>query len=253
MSPESARRAEAAGYTKAKVFHDGLPVWKKGGNLIVSEPEALKFLVEKDIAHVLVDYRDIAAAEKGFIPGAVSIPAAELTQSKDKFPADKSAPIVLYGENIDQDAFKTVRGWGYKDSSVLNGGIAAWTRDGGKLEKGKLGVVISYVPKPRPGEITIEEFKAIAEKGSPTIIILDVRDTDEAMIGMIKGAINIPAGQITSRLQDLPKDKEIITHCVTGLRAESAYDELKAAGYKVRFLNALIQIDSDGRYEITKK
>lgn len=253
MSPDSARRAEAAGYTKVKVFHDGLPVWKKGGNLIVSEPAALKVLMEKEIAHVLIDLRDVSAAEKGFIPGAVSIPATELAQAKDRFPADKSAPVVLYGENVDANAFKTVRGWGYKDSSVLDGGISAWTKDGGRLEKGKPGVVISYIPKPRPGEISIEEFKAIAEKGSPGIIILDVRDTDEAMTGMIKGAVNIPAGEIAGRIKELPKDKEIVTHCVTGLRAESAYDELKAAGYKVRYLNALIQIDNDGRYEITKK
>jgi len=65
--------------------------------------------------------------------------------------------------------------------------------------------------------------------------------------------MNIPAGEIASRLKELPKDREIITHCQTGLRAESAYDELKEAGYKVRFLNALIQIDKDGKYEITKK
>ena len=85
------------------------------------------------------------------------------------------------------------------------------------------------------------------------MLILDVRDTDEAMNGMLAGAINIPAGDMTKRLKDLPKDREIITYCNTGLRAESAYEDLKQAGYKVRFLNALIQIDRDGKYEITKK
>ena len=104
-----------------------------------------------------------------------------------------------------------------------------------------------------PGEISIVEFKAPAETGAQDKIILDVRDADEAMYGMLKGAINIPAGQIKDRLSEIPKDKEIITYCITGLRAESAYDDLKEAGYKVRFLNALIQIDKDGKYEITKK
>jgi rhodanese-related sulfurtransferase len=131
--------------------------------------------------------------------------------------------------------------------------VAAWTKDGGAVQTGTLSSVISYVPKPRPGEISIEEFKAIAEKGSPDKVILDARDIDEAMNGMIKGAINVPAGQIKEKLKDIPKNKEIITHCVTGLRAESAYDDLKEAGYKTRFLNALIQIDKDGKYEITKK
>jgi len=230
-----------------------MPAWKKAGNLIVSEPPALKDFISKDIAHVLVDLRETEAAKKGFISGAVSLPVKELASAKERFPADKSAPIILYGDAVDGDAFKTVRGWGYKDASVLNGGISAWTASNGKLQQGELATIVSYVPKPRPGEISIEEFKAITEKGSPDKLILDVRDTDEAMHGMLKDAINIPSGQIKDRLSEIPKDKEIITYCITGLRAESAYDDLKEAGYKVRFLNALIQIDKDGKYEISKK
>jgi rhodanese-related sulfurtransferase len=118
---------------------------------------------------------------------------------------------------------------------------------------GDPNTVISYVLKPRPGEISIEEFKMIAENGAPDKVILDVRDVDEAMNGMLKGAINIPAGRIKERLADLPKDKEIITHCTTGIRAEMAYDDLRENGIKTRFLNAVIQVDKDGNYEITKK
>ena len=230
-----------------------MPVWKKAGNLIVSETKALKDFIEKDIAHVLVDLGDAKAAQKGFIKGAVSIPAKDLQAAKDRFPADKSAPIILYSEKEDAVAYKTVSSWGYKNVSVLSGGIEAWKKDGGKLEKGKLTTTVSYVPKPRPGEIAIEDFKALAEKIPSDKIILDVRDKDEAMNGMIIGAINIPAGEIKDRLKELPKDKELITHCTTGIRAESAYDDLKEAGYKVRFLNAIIQVDNDGKYEITKK
>lgn len=230
-----------------------MPVWKKAGNLIVSETKALKDFMEKDMAYVLVDLRDVKTAQKGFIKGAVSIPAKDLESSKDKFPADKSAPIILYSAKEDAAQYKVVSDWGYKNVSVLSGGIETWKKDGGKLEKGKLTTIVSYVPKPRPGEITIEEFKALAEKIPADKIIIDVRDKDEAMNGMIKGAINIPAGEIRDRLNELPKDKELITHCVTGIRAEAAYEDLKEAGYKVRFLNAIIQIDNDGKYEITKK
>jgi len=253
MSPESARRAEAEGYTKVKVFHDGLPAWKKAGNLVVSEPAALKELMGKDIAHVLIDLRDAKEAEKGFIPGAVSIPASDLAGAKDRFPGDKSAPIILYADRSDEEAFKTVRTWGYANTTLLSGGITAWIKDGGRTETGKLAAAISYVPKPRPGEIAIEEFKVIAEKASPDKIILDVRESDEAAYGMIKGAINMPDSTITNRLNELPKDKEIIAYCATGIRAENVFEELKKAGFKTRFLNAVIQIDKDGKYEITKK
>lgn len=230
-----------------------MPAWKKAGNLVLSEPAYLKDLIEKDIAHVVIDLRSPAEARKGSIPGAVSIPMSELAAAKERFPADKSAPIILYSDNMNEEAFKTVRGWGYRETTLLRGGFEAWKQMGGKISAGDLKTAISYVPKPRPGEISIEEFKMIAENGSADKVILDVRDTDEAMNGMLKDAINIPAGQIKNRLAELPKDKEIITHCTTGIRAEMAYDDLKENGVKARFLNAVIQVDKDGKYEITKK
>lgn len=253
MSPESARRAESLGYTNVKVFHDGMPTWKKGGNIIVSEAASLKDLIEKDMSFVLIDLREVRDAANGFIQGAVSLPSRELSASKDKFPADLSAPIVLYSDKNTEEAFKQVRSWGFKETSVLNGGIDSWKKAGNKLTTGKLNKDIVYVPKPRPGEIAIEEFKSIAEKGASGKLILDVREEDEAMHGMLKGAVNIPGEKLAGRIKELPKDKEIITHCATGIRAESAYDILKTNGYKARFLNAVIQIDKDGKYEITKK
>lgn len=254
LSPDSARRAEAAGYTNVKIFHDGMPAWKKGENLIVSEPDALKDLIAKDISHVLVDLRPAAEAKKGHIQGAFSVPMADLAAAKDRFPADKSAPIILYADAVNAEAFATVRGWGYKDTTVLNGGIGAWQKAGGTLAEGDLPTAITYVWKPRPGEVVIDDFKNYVEKNDPSVLILDVRDGYEAMNGMLKGAKNIPAGEIKDRAKELPKDKLIVTHCVTGIRAESAYEELKELGFKnIKFLNAVIQIDSDGKYEITKK
>jgi len=220
---------------------------------VLSEPSYLKDLIEKDIAHVVIDLRSPEEARKGFIPGAVNIPMTELAAAKERFPADKSAPIILYSDNMNDEAFKTVRGWGYRETTLLSGGLEAWKQVKGKIAAGDLSTVISYVPKPRPGEISIEEFKMIAENGSPDKVILDVRDIDEAMNGMLKEAINIPAGQIKARLAELPKGKEIITHCTTGIRAEMAYDDLRENGINARFLNAVIQVDKDGKYEITKK
>lgn len=253
LSPESARRAEAMGYTNVKIFHDGMPAWKKGGLLILSQTASLKGLIEKDISHVLIDLRSVEEAKAGHIKGAVSVPAKELAGAKDRFPADKSAMIILYSENENADAFKTVREWGYKDTSVLYGGIGTWKKAGNQLVQGEPETKIVYVYKPRPGEIAIEEFKTIAETATPGKLIVDVREEDEAMHGMLKGALNIPVGKIEEKIAQLPKDREILVHCVTGIRAEMAYDKLKAAGYKTRFLNAVIQIDKDGKYEITKK
>jgi rhodanese-related sulfurtransferase len=51
----------------------------------------------------------------------------------------------------------------------------------------------------------------------------------------------------------LPKDKRIIAHCSTGIRAEMAYHKLKDAGYKAGFLNAEIEIAKSGAFKVTPK
>ena len=47
---------------------------------------------------------------------------------------------------------------------------------------------------------------------------------------------------------EVPKDKEIITHCRTGLRAEMAYSILRNGGYKARFLNDKVAIIENNHY-----
>lgn len=230
-----------------------MPEWKKAGKLVLSTVNFVKDNMDKDIPQVIIDLRTSEEVSKGFIPGAVSIPSDRIANMKDRFPADKKAPIVLYSSDTSSavEAFRIVRGWGYSNASVLEGGIEAWKNAGFSLAQGKPAETIVYVPKPRPGEIPLEEFKAIVEALPPDKFILDVRDEDEAMQGMLKGARNIPTQDIQARLSEIPKDKEIITHCSTGVRAEMAYHILKEAGYRVRFLNANIKIDKDGKYEIS--
>jgi rhodanese-related sulfurtransferase len=67
-------------------------------------------------------------------------------------------------------------------------------------------------------------------------VVLDVRSAVETADGKIEWAINIPLDDLQSRMSDLPKDKEIIIHCGSGMRAQMAYNVLQNAGYQSRFL-----------------
>ncbi len=255
LSLLSASRAEKSGYTKVKIFTDGLYGWKKAGKLVVSSAQYYMDYLEKGIPVVLVDLRTIDEARRGHIIGAVSIPGKDIPNSKDRFPSDKAAPIILYDNDTKgaSDDFFNVRGWGYINVSVLEGGFEEWKRFGGLVINGDVTTKIVYLQKLRPGEISVEEFRRTVEAPAPDRLILDVRDGEEAMQGMLRGALNVPGEDIKGRLMDIPKNKEIITYSATGIRAEAAYHILKEAGYRVRFLNANIRIDKDGKFTISKE
>lgn len=64
-------------------------------------------------------------------------------------------------------------------------------------------------------------------------LLLDVRNPGELKNnGFIKGAINIPVDSLRDRIDELPKDKEIIICCQVGLRGNVAYRQLVHNGYK---------------------
>jgi len=250
-------KAEKLGYTLVKSFPDGLNDWKRAGSLVLSSVQSLRVYLEKEIPLVLVDLRPVDEARKGHIIDAVSIPGHDIPTAKDKFPSDKSVLIMLYANDTKSatDDYMYVRGWGYTNTSVLEGGFEEWKRSGGLVVSGDVATRITYVPKLRPGEISVEEFKRIAEAPLPDkLILLDGRDEDEAAQGMLKRALNVPSWDIQNKLNEIPRDKEIIVYCSTGVRAEITYHLLKEFGYnKVRFLNANIRIDRDGKYAIMKE
>lgn len=62
-------------------------------------------------------------------------------------------------------------------------------------------------------------------------LVLDVRQPEEFRTGHIIGAKLIPLGELGRRLNELPKDKEIVCVCASGSRSSSATKMLLGAGY----------------------
>ena len=59
--------------------------------------------------------------------------------------------------------------------------------------------------------VTIEEMEAMVKDG--TAVVIDVRNQAAYDQGHIPGARLIPAGEIQNHLNELPRDKMIITYC----------------------------------------
>jgi rhodanese-related sulfurtransferase len=255
MSPNSLRKAEALGYTNVKVYREGYPEWQERNIGVIAAPYLKEAWIDKGIPHVLVDARPASTAAEGAIPGAVSIPPSKVLDAVAALPAAKlKAPIMVYdvdGGNSALQVARVIKASGQPNVTVIGGGYDAWVGAKGKVVTGALPTKVAYVPKPRPGSLPNAEFEQLAKATPPNVIILDVRNQDEANAGMIKGAILIPDEELAARIGELPKGKKIVTHCSTGVRAEMAYHKLKAAGYDVAFVYAVVDVKKNGTFTVT--
>ena len=59
--------------------------------------------------------------------------------------------------------------------------------------------------------ITIDEFDALVKSGQAYVV--DVRNQASYDIGHIPGSHLIPAGEIANHVNELPRDKTIVTYC----------------------------------------
>ena len=71
----------------------------------------------------------------------------------------------------------------------------------------------------------------------PDQAVLDVRDAQEVELGRIPGALHIPVNELRPRMQELPKDKELLVYCKVGLRGYLACRILSQNGFKCRNLS----------------
>ena len=232
-----------------------MPEWNKRNFSVLNAQSLKEGWLDKDLSFVLLDVRPEKEAKAGFIKGAVSIPEKSIDKALKSFPSkDLKPPIVVYDARGDgaaeKVAMKLVKA-GYPGPRVLTGGFAGWQAAKYAIETGTPATKVAYVPKPKAGSIPATEFQAFAKGVPADVQIVDVREEDEIYnTGMIKAALNIPAGEIASRLAEIPKDKTIVMHCSTGARAEMAYNVLKDKGYKVRFLDATVTNKQDGSFEV---
>jgi NADPH-dependent 2,4-dienoyl-CoA reductase/sulfur reductase-like enzyme/rhodanese-related sulfurtransferase len=77
------------------------------------------------------------------------------------------------------------------------------------------------------GDLPLSHWNAIAGG-----FLLDVREPAELAVENVPGALNIPIGQLRSRLGELPRDQQILVICRSGQRAYYATRILVQNGFK---------------------
>ncbi len=71
----------------------------------------------------------------------------------------------------------------------------------------------------------------VAAKLQAGATVLDVRTQAEFRGGSYQGAINVPLGELSSKLGRIPKDRPVVVYCASGSRSAMAARILRKAGY----------------------
>ena len=78
-------------------------------------------------------------------------------------------------------------------------------------------------------------------------IMIDVREPEELAEQKVPGTIDIPLGELESRLAEIPNDKPVLVLCRSGNRARPAAELLAASGYDASVVDGgIIAWDASG-------
>jgi rhodanese-related sulfurtransferase len=82
-------------------------------------------------------------------------------------------------------------------------------------------------------EIDSQKAQALLEgPDGPSMVVLDVRTTEEVEGGHIPGMLWIPVDQIEQRYREVPRNKKVLVFCAAGGRSAAACDFLSTRGYE---------------------
>ena len=86
---------------------------------------------------------------------------------------------------------------------------------------------------PSPFEVQVEPGAILKRiDAGESFTFVDVRQSAElAATGMIEGALHIPTQDLPRRVDELPKDAEIVLYCAAGVRSHDAAMFLREKGY----------------------
>ena len=78
-------------------------------------------------------------------------------------------------------------------------------------------------------QVHVSEVRGLVESGA---YIVDVRTPGEYAAGHLKGAVNIPLGELRQRAGEIPKDRPVYLHCRTSQRSYNGIMALKGRGFE---------------------
>lgn len=267
LSHNSAKKAEALGYTNVKVYTNGYPEWVAKGEVGAVAGAYIKKLIDEKASYMLVDSRPKRVVDKdGMIPTALHISDSEFDKHTDKLPADKATELIFYCGGLEcvlsRNSAEKARKLGYTNVKTYALGHPDWLKLYGApkaavapaASAGSAKASVKIETGKEKGSISTEWFERTMKEDPGALVVIDIRDAKEYAAGTIKGAVNIPIAELTQKIASLPADRAIVFICSTGARSGEAYDTamLLRSDLNAYFLDAKVSYAGDGTFAILR-
>jgi phage shock protein E len=82
-----------------------------------------------------------------------------------------------------------------------------------------------------PVNVNSREAQALLSKNGK-VVLLDVRTPDEYRQAHLKGSLLISLGELSRRVQEIPRDRPVLIYCAVGARSSTAASFLSSRGYR---------------------
>lgn len=113
----------------------------------------------------------------------------------------------------------------------MTGGIK-----GSGVELSEYGRRKFFLPRPIPPwmvrEIDPTELARKLKTAPEKVVLLDVREPYERELAVIEPSLHIPMGEIPTRTDEIPRDRELIVYCHGGGRSLMVASFLEDQGFK---------------------
>jgi rhodanese-related sulfurtransferase len=191
-------------------------------------PASLKSLLEGKTPFALIDVREAGEYNSSHIPGSSLIARRQLELVVAQAVPFKGTPVVVCDDDGRRAALAagTLERLGYRQVSVLDGGINRWVTDGFETEWGmnvpskdfgEKVEVVHHVP-----EVEAKDLAARIRSGEK-FVILDSRTPEEFRRFCIPGGRSVPGGELALRITDIARDIDtdttIIVNCAGRTRS----------------------------------
>ncbi len=253
MSHKAAWKAEKLGYNNVKVYEAGYPDWiKQKGNYGSISVEFVAQQIAGNKAVIIDSRPQKTKFVKGHLPTAINIPFSQFDAFNGKMPRDLNTPVIFYCGGLkcrlSHKSAKAALEMGYTQVTVFSTGYPSWTKTYGQAKAAPVQAGASE------GTIDLARFQKIIANNPESILLIDVRDTDEFATGSFKTAVNIPVDTLEEKIKDFTTEKPIVYFCATGARSGEAFYmtmDVRESLKNVFYVDAEIEF-KDGKFTIKK-